>query len=145
MRRLFWTLRALLVLMVLPLGTQAADITLTWNAPLVGSTPTGYYLYHGATSGHYTTRTTVPQGLTGMITNLSPGATLYIAATAYNAEGREGGFSNEVVATIPPTPPLPDAPGVPQLLEVRIVIEVPKSEAVVTPVPVGKGKKGNNK
>ena len=48
-----------------------------------------------------------------------PDGTYYFAATAYDTEGNESGYSNEVSATLDTT-----APGSPQGLRITIVVKV---------------------
>lgn len=45
------------------------------------------------------------------MTGLTPGATYYFAATAYDASGQESDYSNEVAVTIPVAPYLKIAMG----------------------------------
>lgn len=73
------------------------SLTLTWDAP--SADLEGYRIYYGTSPGRYsyvlkTARTTVYT-----ISNLSPDTWCFVI-TAYNAEGRESDYSNEVCDTI---------------------------------------------
>src|SRR5947199_316258 len=100
-------LRSLLVLLAclsLAFATtpaQAAQVQLTWDAPLqADGTPVpnlaGYKLYYGSQSGQYPMM--IPVGLTTTftVTNLSAGQTYYFAVKDYDSTGTESTFSNEI-------------------------------------------------
>src|SRR5215813_4878638 len=83
---------------------QAAQVQLTWDAPLQAdgtAVPNlaGYKLYYGSQSGQY--QTMIPVGLTTTYTvmNVSAGQTSYFAVKAYDSTGTESAFSNEVSVT----------------------------------------------
>src|SRR5215471_884555 len=85
-------------------SAQAAQVQLTWDAPLQAdgtSVPNlaGYKLYYGSQSGQY--QTIIPVGLTTTytVTNVSAGQTSYFAVKAYDSAGTESAFSNEVSVT----------------------------------------------
>jgi hypothetical protein len=56
----------------------------------------GYKVYYGLSSRNYDSSVDVGNQTTCTLTNLDPGTTYYIAATAYNTQGLESDFSNEV-------------------------------------------------
>jgi len=76
----------------------AADVSLAWDASI---TPTviGYKVYVGYSSRTYGTPTVIGNVTTFIVTGLTPG-TYYFAVTAFDAEGNESDFSNEVSQVI---------------------------------------------
>ena len=86
----------------LAMTVKAASVTLAWDASPDASV-VGYKVYFGVGSGAYTNSVTVTNGLTCTITNLTVGVTYFFAATAYEINGIESDFSNEVSYR----PPLP--------------------------------------
>ena len=89
------------VLVLLPVSSIASpSLTLGWN-PSPGTNVAGYHLYYGGASGNYTN--TIDAGTNTMATvpGLTIGATYYFAATAYDGDGLESEFSNEINYTIP--------------------------------------------
>src|SRR5437879_1472195 len=111
MMEIFMLLRSLLVLLAcLSLAfaatpAQAAQVKLTWDAPVqADGTPVsslaGYKLYYGSQSGQYPTMIPVGMTTTYLVTNLSAGQTYYFAAKAYDSTGTESAFSNEVSVTL---------------------------------------------
>jgi hypothetical protein len=81
-------------------AAQAAAVTLAWdeNAEMDVA---GYRVYFGTTSRYYTTMISVGNKTTCTVTNLTPGRTYYFAATAYDNNGNESGFSQEISYTVP--------------------------------------------
>jgi hypothetical protein len=89
---------------------QAQQVQLAWDAPVqANGTPVpnlaGYKLHYGSQSGQYKSMVSVGMSTTYTVTNLSAGQTYYFAATAYDANGTESAFSNEVSVTLPTNPP----------------------------------------
>jgi hypothetical protein len=76
------------------------NVTLTWN-PSTNSNVAGHNIYYGTTSGNYANEITVGNATSVTISNLNYGSTYYFAATAYDAEGDESGFSNETQYIVP--------------------------------------------
>jgi hypothetical protein len=76
----------------------AGDVTLEWD-PNTETDLAGYKIYYGTASGSYSTP--IPIGLqsTYTITGLEPG-TYYFAVTAFNSDGLESAFSNEVSTAV---------------------------------------------
>jgi hypothetical protein len=73
----------------------SAQITLAWD----GSTDFdlgGYKVYYGTTSRNYDGSLDVGNWTSCTISSLEQGETYYFAVTAYNTEGSESGYSNEV-------------------------------------------------
>lgn len=84
--------------------TPGASVTLAWDgspSPEV----TGYRVYYGAASGTYTNSVTVGNLTTGTVPGLTAGATYYMAVIAFDANGLESTFSNEISYTVPVTVP----------------------------------------
>ncbi len=82
-----------------PTGETAA---LSWDAS-TGPDLAGYKIYLATTSGGYGAPiATVPTDLTSYTApGLETGTTYFFAVTAYNSDGSESSFSNEVSKTIP--------------------------------------------
>ncbi len=79
---------------------HCAQVSLTWD-PNSESDLAGYKIYSGTQSGNYQNRIDVGNVTTYILNGLTLGLTYYIAATAYNSQGLESGFSNEVIYTVP--------------------------------------------
>ena len=75
-----------------------AQATLIWD-PNSETDLAGYKLHYGQSSGSYSAVVDVGNTTTYTLTDLEPGRTYYVAATAYCTEGLESGYSNEVVFT----------------------------------------------
>lgn len=84
---------------------DAASVRFAWDASPDASV-TGYRLYWGIGSGSYTNSVSAGNNLSGTITGLTANVTYYFAATAYDANGIESPFSNEVRFHIPTNAPL---------------------------------------
>jgi fibronectin type 3 domain-containing protein len=82
-----------------PTGEAAA---LSWDANR-GSDPAGYKIYQATAPGAYGAPiATVPVAVTDYtVTGLEAGTTYFFTVTAYNADGVESSFSNEVSKAIP--------------------------------------------
>ncbi len=81
-----------------------AAFTLEWD-PNQEANLAGYRLYYGTASRTYETRIDVGNVTTYRVTGLLDGVTYYFAVTAYDQQGMESGYSNEVTArrNAPPT------------------------------------------
>lgn len=108
-RLLSVTTFAILAMSVLSLpvftsATHAAQISLEWDA---NGEPDleGYRIYYGTSSGNYTASVDVAENTHCVISNLQQGVTYYFAATAYDSEGNESGFSEEIVYAVPAAEP----------------------------------------
>jgi hypothetical protein len=102
------TKRLIMILSVLLLFAacaSSADVKLAWDHS-VTPTVTGYKVYYGNATGTYGTPITIGYVTTYTVTGLPPG-TYFFAVTAFDAEGNESGFSNEVscVVAAKPAPP----------------------------------------
>lgn len=93
----FWVLALLLLSIMLPRTVNAEEVTLSWDANSE-SDLAGYKVYWGISPRNYSNVITVP-GVpsypTYTILGLVP-RRYYFAVTAYNTDGLESGFSNEV-------------------------------------------------
>ena len=88
----------LTILLALVPSAGAADVSLAWDhSPSAGVI--GYRIYIGKTSRTYWTPITIGYQTTYTVQGLGPG-TYYFAATAFNANGNESDFSNEVSQVI---------------------------------------------
>ncbi len=91
---------ALLLLCATTLVTQAADVTLAWDAnpePDVA----GYKIYFGSPAGSFDQVVDAGNTTTTTIPNVTAGATYSFYATCYNTSGLESEPSNIVQYTIP--------------------------------------------
>jgi Fibronectin type III domain len=80
---------------MLPILTFASfSTTLNWN-PSSDPHVTGYNIYYGTESHHYTNKVAVGNVTTATIKNLTPGTTYFFAAKSQVDSGDESDFSNE--------------------------------------------------
>jgi hypothetical protein len=87
-----------LLAITMPASAQSS-VTLAWDAS-IGGGMAGYYLYMGGASGSYTNRVDAGSATTQTVSGLWSG-TYFFSATAYDTNGLESDFSNEVSYTIP--------------------------------------------
>ena len=85
---------------LLPAFAVAAQATLAWDRNPENDIA-GYRLYCGTASLNYTTRIDVGNTDQYTVTGLAAGVVYYFAATAYDVEGNESAFSEQVVHIIP--------------------------------------------
>jgi hypothetical protein len=78
----------------------AADVKLAWDANPEEDIA-GYRLYYGTSSKVYDFVIDFGNNTNGILNNLEPETTYYIAATAYDTQHNESGFSAQVVYTVP--------------------------------------------
>lgn len=76
-------------------SVPAANVTLEWDA---NSEPdiAGYKVYYGLKSRNYMTIIDIGNFTTCVVSDLDSGQTYFFAATAYNTDGYESDYSNEV-------------------------------------------------
>ena len=122
-----------LILAALSATAQAGSVTLAWN-PSASPTVAGYRVYYGDASGDYSANMDAGANLAAVIGGLTPGQTYYFAALAYEANGDESVFSNEVTNTLPESPDIIQQPlsqaaiaGAPVTLSVGVTGEPPLS------------------
>jgi len=82
------------------LDLEPVDVTLAWD-PNTEPDLAGYNFYWAYTSRDYAFSTDVGNFTEYTVTDLIPGITYYFAVTAYDTEGLESDYSDEVVYTIP--------------------------------------------
>jgi len=76
----------------------AGDVTLQWD-PNTETDLAGYKVYYGTASRSYSTPIAIALQSSYTVTGL-PAGTYYFAVTAFNQDGLESAFSNEVFTTI---------------------------------------------
>jgi hypothetical protein len=88
---------------------QGAAISLSWTAPYEREDGTpipmsdiaGYRVYYGSSQGDYSEIVDIADSSTMQVTlNNVPSGTYYIVVTTYDVDGRESGYSEEVVTTV---------------------------------------------
>ncbi|MBI4714844.1 MAG: hypothetical protein HY760_02715 [Nitrospirae bacterium] len=90
---------------------RAGEAVLTWDPPSANEDGTpltdlsGFKAYYGTASGVYGTFVDVGNVLTHTVLNLVEGKIYYFAVTAYDYDGNESLFSNEVGKGVLGTPP----------------------------------------
>jgi hypothetical protein len=92
------TCLATLFLLCSCIPARAADVSLAWD-PSTSANISGYKVYVGNVSRTYNAPITLANQTTYTVTGLSAG-TWYFAVTAYDIDGNESDFSNEVSTTI---------------------------------------------
>lgn len=82
----------------MPLGIYGAELSLAWDA---NSEPdlAGYKIYYGIASGDYSHSIDVGNITEYTVVDLDDGGTYYLAATAYDRDGNESDYSEELVHT----------------------------------------------
>jgi Fibronectin type III domain len=76
------------------------SVTLSWQ-PSSGTNVVGYNIYYGSASQVYTNTISVGNVAVATIGGLVDGTTYYFAATSYDAQSQESGFSDEVTFDVP--------------------------------------------
>ena len=95
--RSVWLGLVLNALVLVP-QAHALSVTLAWNPSPSGGV-SGYYVHAGTSSGFYTNVTDVGNAASMIAPDLTAGVAYYFAITAYDADGNESGFSNELIYT----------------------------------------------
>lgn len=91
--RAFWLLAFVGLALASARGEQS--VTLAWD-PNPESDIGGYIVYYGCASRNYTNAVNVGNVTTNTVRGLVDGATYFFAVTAYNTNGLESDFSDEV-------------------------------------------------
>jgi hypothetical protein len=89
-------LSSILILFQLATNANSAQVTLAWD-PNTEPDVAGYRIYYGLLSDQYSDSVDVGNQTSCTLSSLQGGTTYYFAATAYDREGYESDFSNEVV------------------------------------------------
>lgn len=87
---------------ILPSAFSAQSVTLAWD-PNPENDIGGYIVYYGPASRNYTNAVNVGNVTTNTVSGLVDGATYFFAVTAFNTNGLESDFSDEV-SYAPPNP-----------------------------------------
>src|SRR5947199_354933 len=77
-----------------------SSVDLQWN-PNTDPSVVGYNLYVGASSRNYTNVTSVGNSTNKIVGGLKEGKNYYFAVTAYDVEGYESDYSEEIVYIVP--------------------------------------------
>jgi hypothetical protein len=94
-------LKLLLTALLLPPLVLAGDVKLAWD-PSPASSLAGYRVYYGTLSGAYNAPLDVGNATTCTVSGL-PASAFYFAVTAYDIDGQESDFSNEISLSISPS------------------------------------------
>ena len=92
---IFILLSLLLVATLSVQGAEGAQVTLAWE-PSSDAAAVGYKLYWGTESRQYALLTDVGNSTSEVVSNLQDGVTYYFAVTAYDNQGSDSAYSNEV-------------------------------------------------
>ena len=76
--------------------THAYELELAWDANSENDVA-GYRIYCGTASREYTIDVDVGNQATGVLPDLKPNTTYYLAVTAYDTNQNESDFSEEIV------------------------------------------------
>ncbi len=115
-RAFCWTVAVCIALIAGALPGHGGEIVLTWSAPthnVDGTALTdlaGVKLYYGTSSSNYPAVIDVGYTNAYTITGLVAGSTYYLNGTAYNVEGRESAFCDEVIKVAGGAPPSGNQP-----------------------------------
>ena len=94
--------------LLIPCKVRASQsVNLAWN-PNPEPDIAGYLVHYGTGSRNYT-QTQEAATPSATVTGLTEGVAYYFAATAYNDQGVESDYSNEVSYAVPTPTPTPDA------------------------------------
>ena len=93
---ILFALTIFLAVLLLSTNAVSADITLVWGTKS-HSNLAGYRVYYGTCSGVYTSRVDVGKVNSITISNLDDDQIYYFSVTAYDHQGVDGRFSEEVV------------------------------------------------
>ena len=103
MKRIKTIILALAMALIMAPAAVAAEVTLAWD-PNSESDLAGYKLHWGTDTRVYTTSVDVGNVTQYTLTNI-PDGTVYYAATAYDTDGNESDYSDELVYNIIPNAP----------------------------------------
>ena len=89
----------LLLILILPHTAYSAQISLEWDANTEPNLA-GYKIHYGVSSGDYDNTVDIGNYTSCTISELQEGQTYYFAASAYDLNGNQSGYSNEVLTQI---------------------------------------------
>ena len=92
---------ALALMLFIPAISIAAEVTLAWDPNPESEDVAGYKVYCGYSSGNYEINFNAGNQTTYTISGLESGQVYYFAVTAYNIEGYESDFSEEIAYYVP--------------------------------------------
>ena len=98
-RFLFFTVLAIILFLCTPY-VYSCEVTLVWERNME-SDLAGYKIYYRTAAERYDVYIDVGKETSCTISNLEEGKTYFIVATAYDLDGNESGFSDEVTYTVP--------------------------------------------
>jgi hypothetical protein len=76
--------------------SYAAHVTLTWDPPVDSTYVAGYIIYYGTASKAYSQSIDVGNTTTYTVSSLNNGQIYFFATTAYNYDGEQSVYSNEI-------------------------------------------------
>ncbi|MBN9691338.1 MAG: host-nuclease inhibitor Gam family protein [Verrucomicrobia bacterium] len=129
-------LAALFVFLLGAVFGQAANVGLTWD-PNTEADLGGYRVYYGPASRSYTNVVNVGRTNVARVTGLLDGAAYFFAVTAYNTNGLESDYSNEVRIQTGTRPAAPGGLGGSQERDVVQIQWRGKTNSNGTITPVG--------
>jgi fibronectin type 3 domain-containing protein len=88
----------MLIVFLMAPGVHSAQVTLAWD-PNQENDLAGYRLYYGSASRNYSQVIDVGNANQHNVSGLAAGATYYFAVTAYNSQGLESNYSQELAHT----------------------------------------------
>ena len=89
-----------LVILLCSSLASAASATLAWDV-VTAPELAGYKLHYGSASRNYGFNVNAGKSTTAAVSGLEEGKVYYFAVTAYDASGKQSGFSNEVSYKVP--------------------------------------------
>jgi hypothetical protein len=113
-----------LILLVENSVQAGQSVTLNWEAS-PDPNAVGYNIYYGIVSHNYTNIINVGNVTLVTIDGLVAGTTYYFAATTYDAQGKESGFSNEATYDVP-------ASVIPNILPTMQIRNAPAGQFLLT-------------
>ena len=85
----------ILILAFFSTSAMSAEVSLAWD-PNTESDLAGYKIHYGQSSGNYQYSVDIGNFTSITVSDLTEGQTYYYAATAYDIEGNESSFSEEI-------------------------------------------------
>jgi hypothetical protein len=95
-------LAGILLIILIQGSLQASQSVILGWQPSSDPNAVGYRIYYGTSSHNYSDTISVGNQTSVTIDGLADGVTYYFAATTFNAQNQESGFSNEASYQVPP-------------------------------------------